>query len=498
MTPPISRSRTGSLSAPIERDIPPMSNQSMHGAPASSPPSDEELPSLVTQLQQMHGLTKKKVYSTKPKRRPFVSSEVYREHPRKSSSLSPVSPSDTNHGGRVTSPSVLDRTGRVYYQGGSSVQPSTSTVARSIVDLSGSSHSASAPGSEVGPSAPGSLYPSPTAIPVSPVPSPPSPILNHAPPSWDPSVAIASPPTAVTYQQQPSPPTINTTHAQVGLHSQRGYLTTAPGLSARANTVPNVPPNINPATIPSRHNSVDTHAPSSIGGTHHFQFLGYQGSNEDHLNLSGMNVNTTVGSRANMNYSMPSMQNRHSISAPLYRDSPLERGPPVPVGSQAAMSPSQSIQHQRLQRPERRLTHASSLSEGSNSYSAPALNPYPNSSPWFNNSGSSTAFNSSTSSTISPYAASSASASSSSSSLPASPLVPTSTPTFMSSMPPSALSPYGMSMRLTHPPPPTPLSTPALHATPRYEYDSSASTAASSYPSSPTSSSTSSLTGWAG
>ncbi|KAJ3908373.1 hypothetical protein F5879DRAFT_358524 [Lentinula edodes] len=136
---PLTPSRQGLLPAPSTHSVPSASNQSMHVPTPHIPASDEELPSIVTQLQQMHGLTKKKVYGTKPKRLPFVSSEVYRESSRKAASLSPVSPSDTHHGGRVTSPSLIDRTTRVHQNG--SVLPHPG-IARSSADV-GSSGSTS-------------------------------------------------------------------------------------------------------------------------------------------------------------------------------------------------------------------------------------------------------------------------------------------------------------------------------------------------------------------
>ncbi|KAF9074267.1 hypothetical protein BDP27DRAFT_1359763 [Rhodocollybia butyracea] len=121
---------------PQERNISPTSIRPMYPQAPSASSEEEALPSLVTQLQQdvyqMHGLTKKKVYGTKPKRRPFVSAEVYREHPRKASSLSPVLPSDTNHGGRVTSPSLIDRASRVSQNG---TPLSHSSALRSMSDV---------------------------------------------------------------------------------------------------------------------------------------------------------------------------------------------------------------------------------------------------------------------------------------------------------------------------------------------------------------------------
>ncbi|KAJ3825696.1 hypothetical protein F5880DRAFT_192580 [Lentinula raphanica] len=122
--------------APLIHNFPNVSSQAMHMPTFPTPAPDEELPSIVTQLQQMHGLTKKKVYGTKPKRLPFISSEVYgRESSRKAASLSPVSPSDTNHGGRVTSPSLIDRSYRVHQSGPGLPHPN---IARSSLDITSS------------------------------------------------------------------------------------------------------------------------------------------------------------------------------------------------------------------------------------------------------------------------------------------------------------------------------------------------------------------------
>ncbi|KAF9267113.1 hypothetical protein L218DRAFT_955595 [Marasmius fiardii PR-910] len=95
-----------------------ISTASGSSTPASPPQSPQDsVPSLVSQLQQVHGLTKKKVYGTKPTRRPFVSGEVYHGDPvnRKSLSISPESsPMMTNHGGKTPSPSTFDRSSRRY------------------------------------------------------------------------------------------------------------------------------------------------------------------------------------------------------------------------------------------------------------------------------------------------------------------------------------------------------------------------------------------------
>ncbi|KAE9394921.1 hypothetical protein BT96DRAFT_166429 [Gymnopus androsaceus JB14] len=166
---------------------------------SASASSQEEEPSLVTQLQQMHGLTKKKVYGSKPKRRPFVSAEIYREHPRKASSLSPVSPSDTNHGGRVTSPSLIDRSARVYHQNGPvPVLPHP----RSLVDIRSSSSM-----SERDPVSP---YPT-TRMPVS---SPSSPVLNHPPSYWNTSTSVSSRTTRQQQQHQQHPISLTSSRSQ--------------------------------------------------------------------------------------------------------------------------------------------------------------------------------------------------------------------------------------------------------------------------------------------
>ncbi|KAG7085567.1 hypothetical protein E1B28_003123 [Marasmius oreades] len=92
------------------------SGSSTSGSPVQSP--QEPIPSLVSQLQQFHGLTKKKVYGARPIRKPFVSGEVYHGDPvnRKSLSLSPESSplTTTNHGGKASSPSTYDRSTRRY------------------------------------------------------------------------------------------------------------------------------------------------------------------------------------------------------------------------------------------------------------------------------------------------------------------------------------------------------------------------------------------------
>lgn len=85
----------------------------------------EPPPSLVAQLQQVHGLTKKKVYGVKPVRRPFIRDEpVAVGVPSRRSSLissSSSSPPETHHlpptpispGGRAASQLATDRSTRV-------------------------------------------------------------------------------------------------------------------------------------------------------------------------------------------------------------------------------------------------------------------------------------------------------------------------------------------------------------------------------------------------
>ncbi|KAJ7577938.1 hypothetical protein C8J56DRAFT_363022 [Mycena floridula] len=69
-----------------------------------------EQPSLVAQLQQVHGLTKKKVYGAKPTRQPFLRDERVKESSRRSS-VSLVPP--TSPGGRTSSKTISERSTRV-------------------------------------------------------------------------------------------------------------------------------------------------------------------------------------------------------------------------------------------------------------------------------------------------------------------------------------------------------------------------------------------------
>ncbi|KAK0452978.1 uncharacterized protein EV420DRAFT_633621 [Desarmillaria tabescens] len=85
--------------------------------PHLPPEPSAEAPSLVAQLQQVHGLTKKKVYGTKPVRKPFFRDERVTETSRRSTLLARSVPVDMDMtrapGGRVVSHSVIDRSARV-------------------------------------------------------------------------------------------------------------------------------------------------------------------------------------------------------------------------------------------------------------------------------------------------------------------------------------------------------------------------------------------------
>ncbi|KAJ3890106.1 hypothetical protein GG344DRAFT_78181 [Lentinula edodes] len=201
---PLTPSR-GLLPAPLTHPVPSASNQSMHVPTPPTSASDEELPSIVTQLQQMHGLTKKKVYGTKPKRLPFVSSEVYRESSRKAASLSPVSPSDTHHGGRVTSPSLIDRTTRVHQNG--SVLPHPG-IARSSAD--------------VGLSGPTSVFhPAPSYRQPTMTMSVPSSPVSNRPPFYLDSPEVSP---RITYHQ-PQPSSITNASQPHAVHNSASYFT---------------------------------------------------------------------------------------------------------------------------------------------------------------------------------------------------------------------------------------------------------------------------------
>ncbi|KAJ6465100.1 hypothetical protein C8R47DRAFT_53917 [Mycena vitilis] len=70
-----------------------------------------ESPSLVSQLQQHHGLTKKKVYGTKPPRVPFIMDEPVRERHRKPAS-SKQSSTSTRVASEIGAPPLLTRSSR--------------------------------------------------------------------------------------------------------------------------------------------------------------------------------------------------------------------------------------------------------------------------------------------------------------------------------------------------------------------------------------------------
>lgn len=89
--------------------------------PHTLPEPPAEAPSLVAQLQQVHGLTKKKVYGTKPVRKPFFRDERVTETSRRSTLLARSVPIDMDMtrapGGRAVSHSVIDRSARVRHTG---------------------------------------------------------------------------------------------------------------------------------------------------------------------------------------------------------------------------------------------------------------------------------------------------------------------------------------------------------------------------------------------
>ncbi|KAF8804152.1 hypothetical protein BYT27DRAFT_7259594 [Phlegmacium glaucopus] len=111
---------------PSRRDSYPIENFYVEFDDASGPaPSSNETdpaPSLVSQLQQVHGLTKKKVYGTRPPRQPFFRDERVRDKYRKvptpltmPSSVTEEVPSPSA-GGKVVSQSRVDRMNRVVGQ----------------------------------------------------------------------------------------------------------------------------------------------------------------------------------------------------------------------------------------------------------------------------------------------------------------------------------------------------------------------------------------------
>ncbi|KAF8152238.1 hypothetical protein B0H34DRAFT_110557 [Crassisporium funariophilum] len=98
----------------------PLDNLYFDDEGGNSPSSESDPPpSLVSQLQQVHGLTKKKVYGTKPTRQPFFRDERVRDKYRKvptpltmPSSVPEQIPSPTA-GGKALSHSRAERMGRV-------------------------------------------------------------------------------------------------------------------------------------------------------------------------------------------------------------------------------------------------------------------------------------------------------------------------------------------------------------------------------------------------
>ncbi|TFK38329.1 hypothetical protein BDQ12DRAFT_735464 [Crucibulum laeve] len=116
------------FTSPLRRETPPRRNNSfpqdnrfsrpIHDPSPVSHSEVESPPSLVSQLQQVHGLTKKKVYGTKPARQPFFRDERVRDKYRKVPTplTMPVSTSPISHQnlipspvGRVSSRSRADR-----------------------------------------------------------------------------------------------------------------------------------------------------------------------------------------------------------------------------------------------------------------------------------------------------------------------------------------------------------------------------------------------------
>ena len=116
--------------APLRRSSYPNPTENFYSEgfePVSAPaPNDgDPPPSLVSQLQQVHGLTKKKVYGAKPARQPFFREERVRDKYRAAPAsltmpLPPVdqAPSPTAGGGQSRSPgpSVWRVSGRAVLQ----------------------------------------------------------------------------------------------------------------------------------------------------------------------------------------------------------------------------------------------------------------------------------------------------------------------------------------------------------------------------------------------
>ncbi|KAF9481450.1 hypothetical protein BDN70DRAFT_528202 [Pholiota conissans] len=105
-------------SLPRRSSYPPPDN--LYSDPFMTPaPTDGESPSLVSQLQQVHGLTKKKVYGAKPVRQPFLTQERIREKYIKAPTLLTMPPPVADQapsptaGGKALSHSRADRMARV-------------------------------------------------------------------------------------------------------------------------------------------------------------------------------------------------------------------------------------------------------------------------------------------------------------------------------------------------------------------------------------------------
>ena len=110
---------------PNRRDSHPLDNFHSEFGDSSKPTAPDENdpgPSLVTQLQQVHGLTKKKVYGTKPQRQPFFRDDRVRDKYRKAPTplTMPSSVTEDVHsptaGGKVVPQSRADRMNRDLHQ----------------------------------------------------------------------------------------------------------------------------------------------------------------------------------------------------------------------------------------------------------------------------------------------------------------------------------------------------------------------------------------------
>ncbi|KAG6884699.1 hypothetical protein C0993_008867 [Termitomyces sp. T159_Od127] len=86
-------------------------DDNMYGLTSASEPDNP--PSLVAQLQQVHGLTKKKVYGAKPVHTPFVREERVRKEPPCAPAPLVLSSVKSTGGGRVLSTSKASRISRV-------------------------------------------------------------------------------------------------------------------------------------------------------------------------------------------------------------------------------------------------------------------------------------------------------------------------------------------------------------------------------------------------